>query len=531
MASPTTGRSPSHDPPALSLAGLSRALDRHRWARLCAFALLLVSASAFQGRRPLYDPDEGRYVATALEGLECDEWLIPHLHHEQPHVTKPPLTTWLLAGAIGLLGRTEAAVRTPAAVAFVLTVLATLGIARRFAPERAWLAAAIQATMLLPVAAANVVTPDPLLAGGVALALHGFAMAWHAGSARARHVALTVAWASLGVAFLAKGPPALLPALGFAAFAGLRRGRRGVLALAWPPALLGFAVLGLGWYVAACLRLPGLFSYFVGEEVVGRVATPLHGRNSAWWGSFAVYVPTLLLGTLPWTGTLLAPLAAPRRAWTALRRRWRDDEGAVLIACCVALPLLVFFVARSRLPLYLLPLFPTLALLAGRLASERLWRARWAGPALAAWVVVAMTPRWAPGVVPRHQDARELARAVETVAGGPLDEIAFVDMTPRYGLAFYVDVEVERVELGPEPERLWDGRPVEALAAELEVPEGRRLFAARTRRIHRVDAALAGTRFFRRHAAAVQDLTLFWLEPADPRGRPAAGALRSVERR
>jgi 4-amino-4-deoxy-L-arabinose transferase-like glycosyltransferase len=47
---------------------------------------------SFQGQRTLWEPDEGRYTAVAMEMLRLDDWLRPHLNHEQEHWTKPPLT-------------------------------------------------------------------------------------------------------------------------------------------------------------------------------------------------------------------------------------------------------------------------------------------------------------------------------------------------------------------------------------------------------------------------------------------------------
>jgi hypothetical protein len=87
-----------------------------RGAALGALALLLVFALAFLGSRGLYSPDEGRYTGVALEMLRLGDWLHPHLHPEQPHYTKPPLTYWAIASSVGVLGENEWAARLPIAL-------------------------------------------------------------------------------------------------------------------------------------------------------------------------------------------------------------------------------------------------------------------------------------------------------------------------------------------------------------------------------------------------------------------------------
>ncbi len=108
--------------------------------------VVLVYACAFQGTRPLYSPDEGRYTNVALNMLDSGDWLRPMLHPEVEHWAKPPLTYWSVASSIAVFGRNEFAARLPGALAFAGTVLLMMRLGRRFVPEQPWLPALTYAT-------------------------------------------------------------------------------------------------------------------------------------------------------------------------------------------------------------------------------------------------------------------------------------------------------------------------------------------------------------------------------------------------
>jgi 4-amino-4-deoxy-L-arabinose transferase-like glycosyltransferase len=171
-------------------------------------ALLCVLAFAWQGTRGLWDPDEGRYTAVALQMLDSGEWLVPRLSDHQEHLTKPPLYYWTVAASVAAFGMSEWAVRLPNALAFVLTGLLVLALARSLAPRRPWLAPLAWATSLYTVLAANVASTDTLLALFETAAMY---CAWRAqrdGDSRAWH---TLMWTAFGLAFLTKGPPGCCP--------------------------------------------------------------------------------------------------------------------------------------------------------------------------------------------------------------------------------------------------------------------------------------------------------------------------------
>lgn len=134
-------------PPATKLP-MGRALGVARWRVLAVAAI--VAAFAFQGSRGIWSPDEGRFTMVAMEMLWHGNFLIPHSHPELPHLTKPPLTYWIIGGSVWLLGANEWAVRLPNALAFAATIFLLYRLGRRLVPDAGWLPAAIYGTSLGP---------------------------------------------------------------------------------------------------------------------------------------------------------------------------------------------------------------------------------------------------------------------------------------------------------------------------------------------------------------------------------------------
>ena len=429
---------------------------------------LVLYVFAFQGTRGLWEPDEGRYTAVALEMERLGNYVTPHLHHEVKHLSKPPLTYWLLAASVKALGSSEWALRAPNALAFLAAILLVARMGRRLAPDSPVLAPLIYATCLLPFAAANVITTDTLLTLWETLAVYGFTELWW-GREERRGLFRILMWVGFGLAFLTKGPPGLLPLLAIVVFAASVAGPRGIGKLVSPSALLAFGAVGLSWYLLLWFRQPADLAHLWRYEVLARIFTPTHDRNASWYGPLVIYVPSLLLGTLPWTGRIFR---ACRDGWRLSMRS--QDPVSFFLLSWVLLSLAVFVLARSRMHLYVLPLFVPLALLAARhrgsaFAPSPRWRL-----GLALWIVFLIGLRAAAALLPVDKDSRALARAIDGKGHVPIDEVVFVDTHPRYGLAFYLGSEVEAVTL--EPPAAGAPAGTELLSDELQAEEGDRLF-------------------------------------------------------
>ncbi len=498
------------------LGGPSKGLGVARTRRTLVVAGgVLVFSLLFQGSRGIWEPDEGRYTDIALEMLRSGDFVVPAFNHEVPHFAKPPLTYWAVAAGIGLAGRNEWGARLANALAFCATLLVVYRLGVRAAPTRPWLAPLVYATFLLPYHAANIITTDTLLTLWESLAVLAFARWWERRLASPRAPRLLM-WLAFGLGFLTKGPPALLPLLAMVVFVQLAEGWRGLREFLCPSGVLVFAVVGLGWYAFVSLTNPGLFDYFVRQEVVARLASGAHHRHPEWYGAVLVYGPVLLFGTLPWTPLLLArlrslPATLLAPAWW--RVKLATEPWSVFVALWLLLPLAVFAVSKSRLPLYLLPLFVPLALVVARQRAHRP-PSRAATAALAFWALSMVAVRAVAASVPTPRDARALAGAIRATAAPAATEVLFVNSAAVWGLALYLpDTELEEVVTGEAagPSHRTVYAP-QTLRAELAEGEHGHLLLVPPRWRSLVEAELAKSRRRWRQVGIVREWDALYVE-------------------
>lgn len=435
-----------------------------------------VVAMLFQGSRGIWEPDEGRYSAVAMHMLRTGNFFVPALNDESEHFTKPPLTYWAIAAGTKILGRNEWGIRLPYALAFAGTVLILCGIARQVTPSHPFTAPVIYATCAFPFACANIVTTDVILVLWEALAVLGFVRHWDNRDRSDLRGPLIMMWTAFGLAFFTKGPPGLLPLLAMLFFAAIAGGRRSVLALFRSSGLVHFLLIGFGWFVAVVAVHPSLLSYLVEDEVVKRVATAKFDRNPQWYGPFRAYFPVLVLGCLPWLPILLRPLAAARRTLLA-PSWWREkiarDQWPVFLVLWFLLPLAILSLSRSRLPLYVAPLFLPLALVIARLRPS-FFSSRTVRCFTVVWVLLMVTMKGIVAHLPYKRDCRPGAERLSRVVSPRPDEVVFVGTGPYWGLSVYLDCEVEQVTVSQTNEN--ELVPPETIIEELNDAEPRSLF-------------------------------------------------------
>jgi 4-amino-4-deoxy-L-arabinose transferase-like glycosyltransferase len=314
----------------------------------------------------LFEPDESRYAQIPVEMSQRGEWVVPLLQGE-PYLDKPPLLYWLVIAAYRLFGVGESSARLVPALAVHATVLLAYFFGRRLLGERS----AFRGALVLGLA-------PGFLGMGRLLLLDGLLTLWttlalFAALAAGRGPRLGWGWwllaaCACGLGVLTKGPVAvalLAPPLWLhrrLTGRGCRVGWRALLAFA--AVVLGVA---LPWYVALGVRVPGFVSYFLWEQNVRRFLEPDVHVRGIWF-----YAPVLWAALLP--GALLA-VPWLRFLFTAdaeVARRRPAELGFLLLGggWCV----LFFTLSACKLPTYILPALPPLALALGHFLAHSRWR-------------------------------------------------------------------------------------------------------------------------------------------------------------
>lgn len=349
---------------------------RLRWGAVLLLLLLpaalLYPCMAFH----LFEPDEGRYAQIPREMLNRGDWVVPWLQGE-PYLDKPPLLYWLVMGSYRLLGVSVESARLVPALAVHLCILLTYLVGRRSLGERAAFWGAL-ALALAPgfLSVGRLLVLDGLLTLTATLALL-------AGFEAVRGDRLRWGWWLLaalacGLGVLTKGPIALIllaPPLGLHRWltdSGARLGWRAVAVFA-----AVVLAVSLPWYLAIVWQAPEFAGHFFLKHNLLRFLTPFDHLEPVWF-----YLPIVCGGLLPASllGIPLLRLLLSARPDDAARRC--PELGFLLLAgwWCV----LFFSLSGSKLPTYVLPAFPPLALALSYYLVNSRWRSSWWTPAIGA---------------------------------------------------------------------------------------------------------------------------------------------------
>ena len=391
-------------PDAIGAGGLRQAL---------CWGLLALAWFGPLGERTLLGPDEGRYASIALEMMRSGDWITPRLNGFL-YFEKPPLQYWMSAASYHLLGVNAFAARLWPALAGFLTIVAVSFTGRRlWGPEAGAHAAMALAATAWIVLNSHFLSLDMGLALFLTLTLCGFLLAQRddAGPAQQRH-AMWATWAAMAGATLSKGLVGLLiPGATLVLYSLLNGQWAFWRRMHWRSGLALYLALAAPWFIAVSLKNPGFFEFFFVHEHLQRYLTDEARRTGPLW----YFVPILLVGFLPWT-TLLPALAV-----LGARRDPQQRFQPLRLLLIWSVFVLVFFsVSRSKLPSYILPMFPALALLLAahleRVDATKL--ARHLALPVATWLAVLVGAPFAGRFAPADLPAAVLAPLATAMAIG-----------------------------------------------------------------------------------------------------------------
>jgi 4-amino-4-deoxy-L-arabinose transferase-like glycosyltransferase len=328
------------------------------------------------GIRPLYKADESRYAEISREMAASGDWITPRLNAFK-YFEKPPLQYWATAGLFSLLGERDWVARLWTALMGLAGVVLVLHAGNRlFGAPTGRYAAAVLAGSPLYVLLGQVNTLDM----GVSFFLSAAVFAFAAGHPLAF-------WAACALATLSKGLIGIVLPLGAIGLYTLVKrdwALVGRLRLFAGPAV--FLAIAAPWFVAVSQANPEFAQFFFVQEHFERFTTQMHQRvHPAWY-----FVPVLAAGMAPW----LIPLGH------AALRAWRERSDPRLLLWIWALMVFVFFsLSSSKLPPYILPIVPALAVLAAGSLTRGVLIAQAVTLAVAAPLAAIAVHRFAAGTL------------------------------------------------------------------------------------------------------------------------------------
>jgi 4-amino-4-deoxy-L-arabinose transferase-like glycosyltransferase len=330
------------------------------WYSLLFMLATRLIASAFI---PLADTTEARYAEIARIMLQTGDWITLQHDYAVPFWAKPPLSIWLSAASMQVLGINEFAVRLPALLLSIATLaLVWHWVAQRRNRDAALAAVAVLSSMVLFFTASGAVMTDASLAFCTTVTMISFWQALH----RPQKFWGYLFFAGLGVGLLAKGPVVgvltVLPILPWIALRNRWRATR--RALPWIRGSLLMAIIGLPWYWLAESKTPGFIAYFILGEHFGRFLQP------GWTGDKYGNAHSEPLGTIwlywfaaafPWSLIVMVGALRRLRSW----RRWLDDDsGLIAYLLLWSFTAMIFFsFSHNVIWTYPLPALPAFAVL------------------------------------------------------------------------------------------------------------------------------------------------------------------------
>jgi 4-amino-4-deoxy-L-arabinose transferase-like glycosyltransferase len=335
---------------------------------LIAVFLALWTDDLFQ-RSTLYRPDEGRYAEIPREMVASGDWVTPRLN-DLKYFEKPPLQYWTTAATFEAFGVSAWGARLWPILfglgGIVMTAW-TLGVYR--GRRAAATGAAILGSSLLYVLFGQVITLDMGVGFFLTVGACGFALAQRPDASRnGRLIWMLVVWLALAGATLTKGLIGLvLPGLIGVAYLLMTRDWILIRRMYWLPGLALYLITTVPWFVLVQQRNPEFFHFFFIHEHFERFLTNEHHRSGKWWYFIAVGAA----GLLPWTPLLFAAIGRRIGRLADLFVGTRQFDLMRWSIAWTAMVFLFFSASNSKLPGYIVPAFPALAIIL-TLALEKL---------------------------------------------------------------------------------------------------------------------------------------------------------------
>lgn len=348
--------------------------------------LLVVAISAlfwfsFLGYRDLFDPDEGRYAQIPAAMVNSGDWLTPRLN-DIKYFEKPVFQYWAVATVFTVAGKSNATARmVPALLGFLGALFAGLVAARLYGGSAASYGFLFTSSGLMWLGMGHILNLDMALSAFLLFGMGSLVLAQQDRTDRRRVRRWMLAgWAALSLAVLTKGlVSVVLPAAAVVVYSIWQRDLALWKNLHLGSGLLLFLALTAPWFIAVSMANPEFARFFFIHEHWDRYTSEVHNRE----GPIYYFVPYVLIGLLPWLVIGVRSLVAPGFRW--MPRPGGSFDAERLLWSFAVITFVFFSLGSSKLPPYILPMMPIIAILAaGRMArSPEVGADRWVLPLVA----------------------------------------------------------------------------------------------------------------------------------------------------
>jgi 4-amino-4-deoxy-L-arabinose transferase-like glycosyltransferase len=335
--------------------------------RLAHYALLLLIMSLVTlpnlGTPSLWDVDEGVNAGCTREMMESGTWIVPTFNGEL-RTAKPVMLYWIQRLSFNAFGVSEWAARFPAMLLGLGTVLLTYELARRmFDTTTGLLAGIVLATAIEFCKLSHAATPDAPLIFFITLTLYLF---W-VGHGYGRRTWFFTAAVASGFATLTKGPVGLaMPGLIVFLYFTWNRELKRFLDIRLIRGILLWLLIAAPWYGLVISETRGAYLAFFKNENAGRFLNAMEGHR----GPVVYYLGALFAFFAPWCVFLLGSVwfavkeAMPPKS--SLGVPMTEVRAARFLLCWSAAYLVFFSAAATKLPNYIAPMYPAIAILTAR---------------------------------------------------------------------------------------------------------------------------------------------------------------------
>ncbi|ERM81645.1 hypothetical protein P872_19690 [Rhodonellum psychrophilum GCM71 = DSM 17998] len=330
-------------------------LERFKLYRLPVLLILTALILFFNlGIWSVTETSEARYAQIAKEMTVSGDYLHPTLMGIH-HYHKPPMTYWLTAAAYKIFGISAFSARffLQIAVLFQVFLIYRIGQLVFDNTHKAFLSAMLYTSFPVVIIASRGLTTDAYLAT-FSLASVFF---WLWFQKENKNYQLLLFYLMLGLGFLTKGPVVLIVPIVLIVyqrvFLKIKTGSVSIHLIG----LVLLATVGLSWYLWLYFEDSQFLDYFLFKHTIERFATNTFSRSQPFW----FYGAVLLGATFPW---ILIVFSKTRLLWQTPYKK------EVLFMVWIIVPLIFFSLSQSKLILYILPIFPAIALLAVAVWSD-----------------------------------------------------------------------------------------------------------------------------------------------------------------